>query len=105
MKKTLVTENIVFDKELFDSFYSDAQSKGVLIVSNKRGRAEMSMGIYMLNGIPDLSKDDYGIKKILFGLIHKYGSFAFSPKRFQEKILYYQYDPEMNIWNSYNIAD
>ncbi|WP_299432962.1 hypothetical protein [uncultured Aquimarina sp.] len=56
-------------------FYSDAKRKSVLVISNKKGRAEMSTGIFMLNGIPDMSKDDYYIKRILFGLIQKYRGF------------------------------
>ncbi|WP_299221254.1 hypothetical protein [uncultured Aquimarina sp.] len=102
MKKVLIAENIILDKELFDSFYSDAKRKGVLVISNEKGRAEMSTGIFMLNGIPDMSKDDYHIKKTLFGLIRKYGCFHFTPKRFQEKMLLYEYESETKTWSSYN---
>jgi len=102
MRKILVAENIILDKELFDSLYSDAKRKGVLVIANEKGRAEMSTGIYMLNGIPDVSKDDYFIKKVLFGLIQKYGYFHFTPKRFQEKILLYKYESESKTWSSYH---
>ncbi|WP_299187591.1 hypothetical protein [uncultured Aquimarina sp.] len=102
MKKILVTENIILDKELFDTFYAEAKKKGVLVISNEKGRAEMSTGIFMLNGVPDMSKDDYYIKKILFGLIQKYGRFHFTTKRFQEKMLLYEYEPETKTWNRYN---
>ncbi|WP_108802170.1 hypothetical protein [Aquimarina sp. Aq107] len=102
MKKVLVKEHIILDKELFDSFYADAKKKGLLVISNKKGRAEMSTGIFMLNGIPDVSKNDHYIKRVLFGLIQKYGCFHFTSKRFQEKMLLYEYKDETKTWSSYN---
>ncbi|SEL16838.1 hypothetical protein SAMN04487910_1918 [Aquimarina amphilecti] len=105
MKKILVKENIILDKELFDSFYADAKKKGLLVISNEKGRAEMSTGIFMLNGIPDMSKDDYYIKRVLFGLIQKYGRFHFTSKRFQEKMLLYEYEVETKTWSSYNQSE
>lgn len=104
MKKVLVQEHIILDKEMFDTLYADARKKGVLIIKNERGRAEMSTGIYMLNGIPDFSKDHYQIKHILYGLIMKYRCFYFTPKRFEKKMLCYLYIPENKTWSSFNLS-
>ena len=100
--RILIEENFVLTKEVFEDFYSNAKKKGVFAVITEKGSAELYMGIYRLNEIPDFRKSEYDIKRILWGLIHKYGRFNYTPRRFEESKKYFEYEPETKTWSIYN---
>lgn len=102
MRRILLQQHLVITKKVFEKYFGYAMDKGELRIENEKGKAKLAAGIYFLNDVPETKVKTDEIYNILWGLIQKYKAFGYSPNRFQEKPVYYEYEPETKTWEVYN---
>lgn len=103
MRRILLQEHLIFNKNVFDKYFSNALQKGELGIRNEKGEAKLAAGIYYLNDVPKMNLKTDEVYNILWGLIQKYKIFSYSPHRYQEKLKYYEYEFDTKTWEVYNI--